>query len=277
MRIYDNDIARLESGEKLNRNHFRENLTHGEIILVRKLRFVNLVDILNSNTFSENSLTVYLGFRPNLLEIFYLKSVHRSMKRKFSMNKDKGCTPIVTFFRKIVKGSVRFRKIIDNVESEIGQTSGLNKFVALTNYNNADLERDCNFYKIFKISKLKNNLQSFVFNFTSQTLYHNAMIAHFVPDHDPSCQRCDFGKLRPAPRETISHIFWDSPKISDILTDLNLIISNGVLSHEELKMTIFLGFTNPVTFNIQTTNIICFTVMYFIFSTRNNRRIYNTS
>ena len=199
------------------------------------------------------------------------------MKRKFSMNKDKGCTPIVTFFRKIVKGSVRFRKIIDNVESEIGPTSGLNKFVALTNYNNADLERDCNFYKIFKISKLKNNLQSFVFNFTSQTLYHNAMIAHFVLDHDPSCQRCDFGKLRPAPRETISHIFWDSPKISDILTDLNLIISNGVLSHEELKMTIFLGCTNPVTFNIQTTNIICFTVMYFIFSTRNNRRIYNTS
>ena len=92
---------------------------------------------------------------------------------------------------------------------------------------------------------------------------------------NPSCQRCDFGKLRPAPRETISHIFWDCPIISDILTDLNRIISNGVLSYEELKMTIFLGCTIPVTFNIETTNIICF--MYYMFSTRNNRRIYNTS
>ena len=199
------------------------------------------------------------------------------MKRKFLLNKDKGCTPIVTFFRKIVKGSVRIRKIIDNVVSEIGPTSGLNKRVSLTNYNNADPERDCNFYKIFQISKLKNNLQSFIFNFTSQTLYHNAMIAHFVPDHDPSCQRCKIGKLRPAPRETISHIFWDCPKISNILTDLNLIISNGVLSHEELKITIFLGCSNPVSFNIETTNTICFIAMYYIFSTRNNIRIYNTS
>jgi hypothetical protein len=198
------------------------------------------------------------------------------VKGQFSLNKNKVCTPIVTFFRKIVNGSVRIRRILDNVESEIGPTSGLNKRVALTNYNNADPERDCNFYKIFKISKLKNNLRSFIFNFTSQTLYHNAMIAHFAPDHDPSCQRCHFGKLRPAPRETISHVFWDCPKISDILTDLNLIISNGVLSYEELKITIFLGCSNPVTFNIETTNIICFIVMYFIFSTRNNRRIYNT-
>ena len=277
MRIYDNDIARLESGEKLNRNHFRENLTHEELILVRKLRLVHLVDILNSDNFSENNLTLYLRFQPNLLEIFYLKSVHRCVRRNFSSNKDKACTPIVTFFRKIVKGSVRIRGILDNFKSEIEPTSGFKKRVALANYNNADLERDCNFYKIFKNSKLKNNLRSFIFNFTSQTLYHNAMIAHFVLDHDPSCQRCDFGKLRPAPRETISHIFWDCPRISEILNDLNTIISNGVLSYEELKTTIFLGCSNPITFNIETTNTICYIVMYYIFSTRNNRQVYNTS
>ena len=88
---------------------------------------------------------------------------------------------------------------------------------------------------------------------------------------------CEFGKLRPAPRETISHVFWDCPKIYDIITVLNLIISNGVLSYEELKIIIFLGCSNPISYNIETTNIICFIVMYFIFSTRNDRRIYNTS
>jgi len=193
------------------------------------------------------------------------------------MNKDNVCTPIVTFFRKIVKGSVKIRRIINNVESDSGPTPGLRKRVALSNYIAANPERDCNFNKIFKISKLKNNLRCFIFNFTLQTLYHNAMIAHFVHDHDPTCQRCEFGKLRPAPRETISHVFWDCPKIYDILTDLNLIISNGILSHEELKTTIFLGCSNPISYNIETTNIICFIVMYFIFSTRNDRRIYNTT
>ena len=48
------------------------------------------------------------------------------------------------------------------------------------------------------------------------------MVAHFVQNCDPTCQRCEFGNLRPAPRETISHIFWDCPKISEILLDLNI-------------------------------------------------------
>ena len=32
--------------------------------------------------------------------------------RKFAMNKDKVCTPILTFFRKIVNGSVNFKPVV---------------------------------------------------------------------------------------------------------------------------------------------------------------------
>ena len=42
MRIFDNDTARLESGEKLGMNHFRANLTPETVLLIKKLRFVNL-------------------------------------------------------------------------------------------------------------------------------------------------------------------------------------------------------------------------------------------
>ena len=204
-----------QSGEKLNRNHFRENLTPKKIL--KKLRFVHLVNIFDSNTFSENSLTLYLGFQPNLLELFFLKSLHRNLERKFSLNKDKVCTQILTFYRKIVKDSVRIKRILNNFKPEIKLGIGLRKRIALANYNNAEPERDCNFYKIFEISKLRNNLRSFIFNFTSLTLYQSAMIAHFIQDHDPTCQQCQLENLRPAPREMISHIFWDCPKISDIL------------------------------------------------------------
>ena len=72
MRIFD-IIARLESAKKLARNHFRANLTLEKVLLIRKLRFNNLVDIFNSDTFSENSVTLYLGFWPNLLEPLKLK------------------------------------------------------------------------------------------------------------------------------------------------------------------------------------------------------------
>ena len=119
MRIFDNDIARLESGKKLGMNHFRANLTPETVLLIRKLRFVNLVDIFNSEIFSENRVALYLGLRPNPLEIFYLRSVHRNVMRKFAMNKDKVCTPILTFIRKIVKGSVKIRRIIDNFKTVV--------------------------------------------------------------------------------------------------------------------------------------------------------------
>jgi hypothetical protein len=71
------------------------------------------------------------------------------VKRKFSLKKDKACTPILTFFRKIVKGSIRIRRILDNSKSEIEPGIGLRKLVVLTNYNNAEPQRDCNFYKKF--------------------------------------------------------------------------------------------------------------------------------
>ena len=92
------------------------------------------------------------------------------------------------------------------------------------------------------------------------------MTAHFVQDFDPSCQRCKHGKLRPAPKESLPHIFWDCPKIKDILSNLNHIISNGVLTNEELRKTLFLGSNIK-----QQIYIICFTTLYFIFTTRDGK------
>ena len=152
--------------------------------MIRKLRFVNLANILDNYSFSENSIALYLGFHLNFLELFYLRSVYRNLLHKFENNKNKVCMPILTFFRKIVKGSVKIRKIFVNLNCNPVHENGLRKRIALANYYIEEPERDCNFYKIFKHTKLKNNLRSFIFNFTSQTLYHNAMISHFVEDYN---------------------------------------------------------------------------------------------
>ena len=61
--------------------------------------------------------------------------------RKFSMNKDKVCTSILTLIRKIVKGSVKIRRIIDNFKPVVVSGYGLRKPIALAHDNNVDPER----------------------------------------------------------------------------------------------------------------------------------------
>ena len=57
------------------------------------------------------------------------------------------------------------------------------------------------------MSKLSHTLRSFIFSFTSHTLYNNAMISHFVQNYDPTWKHCENGGLRPAPKETLLQIF----------------------------------------------------------------------
>ena len=87
------------------------------------------------------------------------------------------------------------RKILNIVDSENGISSGLLKRKTLTDNNSVDSERDCNYHQTFQNTKLKINLLRFLFNFMSQSLYHNAMIAHFVQDFDATCQHSEHGKL----------------------------------------------------------------------------------
>ena len=104
---------------------------------------------------------------------------------------------------------MRIRKIVDSISSEIELGNGLRKSIALANYNVAELDRDRNFYKNFQILKIKKLTCGALFlisHHNSQTLYHNAIISHFVQDYDSTCQQCERGNLKPAPKENISHM-----------------------------------------------------------------------
>jgi len=276
LRIYDNESAPMESGEKLSLNHFRLNLTMDNILSIKKLKLINLVNARNPRIFNELSLTTHLGFQPNQLETFYLKSIHRRLIRYAANKVDERCTPIKTFFRR-VKGSFRVRKFLNNSNSTSGAASiGLAKRKALADDNTLNAEGDCNYYMLFNTPKLENKLRSFIFSFTSQSLYHNGMIAHFVQNFDPTCQRCEKNNIRPAPKESISHIFWDCPNIQIILSDLNDIISNGMLPQDRLRKVLFLGYkeNDVMIFNVKTTNIICLIVLFYIFTTRDCKSPY---
>jgi len=102
------------------------------------------------------------------------------------------------------------------------------------------------------------------------------MIAHFVQNFDPTCQRCEKNNIRPAPKESIAHIFWDCPNIQIVLSDLNDIISSGMLPHDRLRKVLFLGYkeNDVMIYNVKITNIICLIVLFYIFTTRDGKSLY---
>ena len=138
-------------------------------------------------------------------------------------------TQLATFFNRIKKGSIKYRKIISNKSFCLDNKKGLRKQLGLSTLAQPLELRDRNFYNMFRCSSFTNKFRKFTSKFNSGMLYMNAMIANFVLDHDPTCAQCSGVNLLPAPRETLAHIFVDCPMISNILSKLNKLISNNAL------------------------------------------------
>ena len=232
-----------------------------------------MLDTQNNQLFSARTLTVYLGFELNALEIFNLRSVFHRISRTFNL--ENICNPIVSFFGKIKKGSKKIRNILLNDYASIKINTGLVKRGILANTAHIDEIRDCNFNNTFNSPKISHTLKSFIFNFSSQILYNNSMIAHFVQDFSPTCKRCEYARLLPAPKETLLHIFWDCPCIQEITSDVKTLISNEPITNNRFREILFLGSASNLKYNIKKTNLICMAALFFIFSTRNKNATYN--
>ena len=274
-KIFDNELTCLENGEKLGLAHFRRNRTEMEIQTIKKIRVLNFLDVQDNYKFSLRTLRAYLGvgFILTELEIFNLRSIFHKIARTHNLNEV--CTPIASFFGKIKRGSKKIRSFYVTSDKEIKNNRGLIKRGILADSMRTDKVRDCNFNLTFCSPKLSHNLRSFIFSFTAHILYNNSMISHFVRDFDPTCKRCEYAGLRPAPKESLLHIFWECPGIQIILNDVNIIISNDPLTDINLREILFLGSVMNLKYDIKKTNLICVTTLFFIFSTRNKKSTYS--
>ena len=164
-----------------------------------------------------------------------------------------------------------------NKDPGIQINTGLLKRGILANCLHTDRVRDCNFNLTFSSPKLSHTLRSFIFSFTLHTLNNNSMISHLVQNFDPTCKRCEYARLRPAPKESLLRIFWGCPCIQEILNDVNRIISSKPITGNNLREILFLGNISNLKHDIKKTNIICVTTLFFIFSTRNKNTTYSVN
>ena len=78
------------------------------------------------------------------------------------------------------------------------------------------------------------------------------------------------GRLLPAPKETLPHIFTHCPMIASILSELNRLISNNSLSPAELMNVVWLGVREKKIYNTFKTSLIVMETNYFIYKSTKN-------
>ena len=76
------------------------------------------------------------------------------------------------------------------------------------------------------------------------------------------------GRLLPAPKETLPHIFFDCPMISNILSELNRLIANNTLSLPELANVVWLGVPEKKIYSIFKTSLIVMATNYFLYKSK---------
>ena len=183
-------------------NHFRQNLNEAEKNIIRSIRLKNLFNpttllILPWDIICERHNIIFA-----MLEKIHLSSLVTNALRIFRHNLTKGTSNITSIFNTNKKGSRKFRQILE--ESQFQNINKSNKslrkrllFASSSVNAIADRERDCNFYKLFWISKLKLERGEFIFNFNNNLLYTNKMILHFILNIEPACPRYINARLPP--------------------------------------------------------------------------------
>ena len=85
------------------------------------------------------------------------------------------------------------------------------------------------------------------------------------------------GQLLPALKETLAHIFFDCPMISNILSQLNNLISNNTLDLVELTNVVWLGVPEKNIYCIFKTSLIVMATNYFLYKYRKSLRMSTKS
>jgi hypothetical protein len=177
---------------------------------VLELKWGDMCDI-TGNFMAIEDLAVRVGIGMDLEKLRMLaKGYHNARKKYFTENDP--ILPVADFFNKFKKGSRAFRNVLSGSKLiPKPKNCPIRKFAETVNTNCPEPEvirkinaRWCAQYYLVDI-------KTFLFKFYHNTLGVNARVAHFNPERSPACFFCEKKIILPAPRETMSHFFWDCP------------------------------------------------------------------
>ena len=218
--IFENELITVNNGNGKSPidKHFFSNEewnTYGNTI--RTLTFDDICTVRNVATKEQIEAKLNILLDP----AFYGKIRTIFESNKNITRKEGAFLTLGLFMQNFKKGSKPFRKMLQKKydiknEYEIRQLNTLCKKFEIVQ-NSIQSVNIKNYFKIWTLSFLSNDLKTFYFKMTSNSLGVGSRVAHFNPLTDPTCTFCRLKKMLPAPLETFEHLFVFCPITNTIV------------------------------------------------------------
>jgi hypothetical protein len=230
------------------------------------LTWENLTNNLQPKTFQE--INAAFGTELNAVSHGLLFSSFAKAKQTFLSESDT-CTNIVDFLTGIKKGSQKLRKILSYSKFKPLKTKcPVRKFseTAGVDYPGTEIAKKLN--SRWTKNYYSSDQRTFLFKLFHNTLGINSRVCHYNPERSSSCTFCEISKNLPAERETIMHVFWYCPSVTQ---SINPLLRN-TLTFDVSNQNFFSGTDSTGSFS-EPLSIIFDLIKYIIWLTKLRRRL----
>jgi hypothetical protein len=172
------------------------------------------------------------------------------------------------------KGTKNFRKVIDlqdKVQNIVLSTQA-KTFFRTTETNEPTSQRIKSLFSNWNLHYLSSGIRVFIFKYYNNILGINSRIAHFNREIDAGCTFCVLRKNLPAPKETLSHIFFNCPTTSDVLVKFYAKYLRGITLEQN---TFFLSNASEYESENRPLSLVLDIVRYVIWQHKLNKKVPN--
>jgi len=218
----DEKILNFQHPSKADRyfdaEFFGQNLMNTFRVPILNVTWRNLV--INGNFTDHNEFEHLAGFHVSNNKYMQLRACFMCLRGRMA-NIDEHSVMLADFFRRNLKGSKRYRKIIEYTPPEITyfkrlqQVKSFNKCTGTAYVSEKICESNMSRWNFHSFP---NRLKVFLFKYYNNLLGTGNRVAHFAADSEAACSFCLSAGNLPAPLETFSHIFFDCPCTEKVLS-----------------------------------------------------------
>ena len=217
MRIFKNKYFVNQEGGQISRVIFTLPTW---AVFEKQIKSLKFNDILNDNNqcISYNEFRLTTGIDLSLNEFFRLQTIFRHNINKYREILGGPQKTMSHIFSKRAAKSKYYRKFFEIGQFNIENTrTTQNRHLWVS--KNFDLERELAWQNCWTISFLPMELKNFSFKLLNNLHKLNAHKHYFVANTSQECTLCTLSNLRPAPKETLQHFFFNCPINTNFATN----------------------------------------------------------